>query len=152
MMLRFSPGERHPESYHLLRRGLAILEASPPEAVDVIGLRLMWQLVNSLGFAPEMTTCVRDGAAVPAGAVVFSPEEGGVLCQSCAESAARKLPHEARTDLLALLDASAPLPLLDERHTTAHRRLLARYVEHHLADGAQLPAMAFWLGRIWEAA
>ena len=152
MMLRFSPAERHPESYHLLQQGLAVLEASLPEAVDVVGLRLLWRLVNILGFAPEMKSCVRDGADVPAGAVVFSPEEGGVLCQSCAGSAARRLPQEARADLLALLDASAPLPLLDERHATAHRRLLARYVEHHLADGAQLPAMAFWLGRIWEAA
>jgi len=151
MMLRFSPSERHPESYHLIRQGLDLLGASPPEAVDVVGLRLLWRLVSVLGFAPEMTSCVRDGADVPTGAVVFSPEEGGVLCRSCAGSA-RQLPDEARADLLALLDASASLPLLDERHATAHRRLLARYVEHHLAEGAQLPAMAFWLGRVWEAA
>lgn len=152
MMVRFSPSERHPESYHLLRQGLDLLEAAPMEAVDVVGLRMLWRLVSVLGFAPEMTSCVRDGADVPTGAVVFSPEEGGVLCQSCAGSAARPLPAEARADLLALLDVSASLPLLDERHATAHRRLLARYVEHHLAEGAQLPAMAFWLGRIWEAA
>ena len=151
MMVRFSPSERHPESYHLLRQGLDLLEASPPEAVDVVGLRLLWRLVSVLGFAPEMMSCVRDGAAVPTGAVVFSPEEGGVLCRSCAGSA-RQLPDEARADLLALLDVSASLPLLDERHATAHRRLLTRYVEHHLAEGAQLPAMAFWLGRVWEAA
>jgi DNA repair protein RecO (recombination protein O) len=152
MMLRFSPSERHPESYHLVRQGLALLEAAPPDAVDVIGLRLLWQLVCVLGFAPEMTVCVRDGADLPEGAVAFSPAEGGVLCRSCAGTAARQLPNEARADLLALLDASAPLPLLDERHAAAHRRLLARYVEHHLAEGAELPAMAFWLGRIWDAA
>ncbi len=152
MMVRFSPSERHPESYHLLRQGLDLLEASPPEAVDVVGLRLLWRLVSVLGFAPEMMSCVRDGAAVPTGAVVFSPEEGGVLCEACAGSATRRLPAEARADLHALLDASAPLPLLDDRHASAHRRLLTRYVEHHLAEGAQLPAMAFWLGRVWEAA
>lgn len=152
MMLRFSPSERHPESYHLVRRGLDVLEASPPDAVDVIGLRLLWQLVRVLGFAPEMTACVRDGAPVMDGAVAFSPGEGGVLCRSCAGPAARLLPSDSRSDLLALLDASAPLPHLDERHAAAHRRLLARYVEYHLADGGVPPAMTFWLGRAWEAA
>ena len=104
MMLRFSPSERHPESYHLVRRGLEVLEASPPEAVDLVCLRLLWQLVSVLGFAPEMTSCVRDGAPVPDGAVAFSPGEGGVLCRSCAGPAARLLPSDSRTDLVALLD------------------------------------------------
>lgn len=153
MMLRFSPSERHPESYHLLRHGLEVLEASPPDVVDVVGLRLLWHLVTVLGFAPSMTACVRDGADVAAdGPVAFSPGEGGVLCQSCAGPATQRLPEDARTDLRALLDPTAPLPLFDERHAAAHRRLLARYVEHHLAEGSELPAMTFWLGRSWEPA
>lgn len=152
MMLRFSPAESHPESYHLIRRGLDVLEVSPAEVVDVVGLRVLWQLVSILGFAPELLSCVRDGTDIPPGAVAFSPGEGGVVCESCAGPAMRRLPERARADLSALLDASAPLPLLDERHATAHRRLLAHYVEYHLADGAILPAMAFWLGRAWEAA
>jgi hypothetical protein len=53
---------------------------------------------------------------------------------------------------LALLDPDAPLPALDDRHGAAHRRLLARYVRYHLAEGAELPALEFWLTRPWVAA
>ena len=53
---------------------------------------------------------------------------------------------------MALLDPDAALPALDERHGAAHRRLLARYVRYHLGEGAELPALEFWLRRPWVAA
>jgi hypothetical protein len=51
-----------------------------------------------------------------------------------------------------LLDPGATLPRLDARHSMAHRRLLARYVRHHLAEGAELPALEFWQQRPWVPA
>jgi hypothetical protein len=68
-----------------------------------------------------------------------------------AEYGATQLPPDARADLVALLDPDAALPRLDGRHGAAHRRLLARYVRYHLAEGAELPALEFWLRRPWEA-
>ena len=53
---------------------------------------------------------------------------------------------------MALLDPDAALPALDERHAAAHRRLLARYVRYHLAEGAELPGLEFWLCRPWVPA
>ena len=55
-------------------------------------------------------------------------------------------------DLIALLDSDAPLPALDDRHATAHRRLLARFVQHQVAEGADLPALEFWLREPWVSA
>lgn len=154
LMLRFAPATSHPGSYDLFRDALAILEAAPAIAVEPLSLRLLWRLVGELGFAPSLDRCARDGAPVSErGAVVFSPQDGGVLCTRCARgTVGAQLGAEDRADLTAWLDPAAELPSLDERHLAAHRRLLDRYIRHHLAEGGALPALAFWLERSWAAA
>jgi DNA repair protein RecO (recombination protein O) len=154
VMLRFAPPDPHPESYDLFRDALQALETVPAAGLEALGFRVLWHLVSVLGFAPSLDTCVRDGTLLSAeGALPFSAREGGALCPACAaEDRATQLPAEARADLVALLDLDAPLPLLDARHGAAHRRLLARYVRYHLGEGAELPALDFWLRRSWMPA
>ena len=154
VMLRFAPPDPHPESYDLVSHALAALEHAPADPVEALGFRLLWQLVGVLGFAPSLDACVRDGALLPDdGGLPFSTREGGALCAACAaELGATRLPPEARADLVALLDDGADLPRLDHRHAESHRRLLARYIRHHLGEGAELPALEFWLRRPWVAA
>jgi DNA repair protein RecO (recombination protein O) len=154
VMLRFAPPDPHPESYDLFRDALHALETAPAMAVEPLGFRLLWHLVSVLGFAPSLDACVRDGTLLPdAGGLPFSAREGGALCPACASlHGATQLPADDRADLTALLDPDAALPTLDARHAAAHRRLLARYVQHHLAEGAELPALDFWLRRPWTAA
>ena len=154
VMLRFAPADPHPESYDLLRDALSLLEVASPTALDALGFRVLWQLVSTLGFSPELEACVRDGTRLPAdGGLAFSTREGGALCAACAAAlGASQLPADARADLGALMDASAELPPLDHRHAESHRRLLARYIRHHLGEGAELPALDFWLRRPWVAA
>ena len=154
VMLHFAPADPHPESYDLFRDALHALEQSPPVEVESLGFRLLWHLVSVLGFAPSLYTCVRDGTRLPVeGVLPFSTREGGALCPACAaQHGATQLPAEARADLAALLDPDAELPVLDERHGAAHRRLLARYIRYHLGEGAELPALEFWLRRPWMAA
>ena len=152
-MLRFAPATGHPESYDLFRAALEILEAAPAVAVEPLSLRLVWRLVSVLGFAPSLTRCAKDGAPLPEGDAVFSPQDGGMLCDGCARGVmGARLPAADRADLEAWLDPSAELPSPAERHLAAHRRLLDRYIRHHLAEGAALPALAFWLERSWAAA
>ena len=124
------------------------------EEVDASGFRMLWLLVSVLGFAPSLDSCARDGAVLPdTGGLPFNTREGGALCLACAaEHGATQLPPDARTDLEALLDPGAELPVLDARHAESHRRLLARYIRHHLGEGAELPALDFWLRRPWRAA
>jgi DNA repair protein RecO (recombination protein O) len=152
VMLRFAPPDPHPESFDLLRDSLGALESAPSDSVEALGLRLLWRQVAILGFAPSLEACVLDGVAVPAhGPLQFSAREGGALCSTCAaQHGATQLPEDARVDLEHLLDPSLPLPTLDARHAAAHRRLLARYIRHHLAEGAELPALEFWMRRPWE--
>ena len=100
VMLRFAPPDPHPESFDLLRNALAVMESSPAEAVEALGLRLLWQQVGILGFAPSLDACVLDGIAVPVdGALTFSASEGGALCAGCAaHHGATRLPERSRID------------------------------------------------------
>ena len=151
LMARFAPPDPHVESFETLRAALAALEHADPAVVRALGIRVVWELVSVLGFAPALDACVRDGAPVPAGALAFSPPEGGALCADCAGPAGGvRLPAEARSDLARLLDGGAPLPALDARNAAAHERLLARYIRWHLAEGAELPAVEFWTRRPWR--
>lgn len=154
IMLRFAPSEPHPASFDVLRESIALLESVPAAAIDAVGIRLVWQLVSSLGFAPALDECVRDGAPLPeSGPVAFSTREGGSLCARCASQLeATRLPAESRTALAALVDPDADLPDLDPKHAAAHRRLAARFVRFHLGEGATLPALEFWERRPWVAA
>ncbi len=154
VILRFAPPDPHPESFDVLQQALTELEAAPRESLEPLGFRLLWRLVSVLGFAPSLEACVIDGVQLDAGGMLpFSTREGGALCPACAsQRGATNLPPEDRADLLALLDPAAALPVLDSRHGAAHRRLLARYIRYHLAEGAELPALEFWLQRPWAAA
>jgi recombinational DNA repair protein (RecF pathway) len=152
-MVRFAPPDPHPESYDRLRDALTLLEEVPADGVEPLGFRVVWQLVSVLGFEPSLGACVRDGLEIAEGGMAFSTREGGALCPTCAAAhGATRLPEQARADLAALLDPEAPLPVLDRRHAESHRRLLGRYIRYHLAEGAELPALEFWLTRPWKAA
>lgn len=153
LMLRFAPANPHPTSYDLFRDALAVIEAAPAIAVEPLGLRALWRLVSVLGFAPALFACARDGVAVPPDvSASFSAQDGGVLCPTCARgTVGAELNPADRADLAAFVDFEASLPPLDERHLAAHRRLLERYIRHHLGEGAALPALAFWLTRSWAA-
>jgi DNA repair protein RecO (recombination protein O) len=151
---RFSPSESHPDSYDILSGALRVLETAPAEAVEVLALRMLWRLVSVLGFAPALARCARDGAPLSAeGPLRFSAGEGGGLCPRCGEGQGTTvLSAGDRADLAALVRADADLPVLDERHAAAHRRLFARFLRHHLAEGGALPGVSFWEDRPWAAA
>jgi DNA repair protein RecO (recombination protein O) len=154
VMLRFSPADPHPEAYQFLQHALALLESVPATQVPALGLRLLWTLVSILGFAPALDGCVRDGVPIPEeGPLPFSTEEGGALCVACAASrTTTRLAASDRADLETLLDLDVPLPTFDAPHDAAHRRLLARYIQHHVAEGSSLPALEFWQNRPWRSA
>jgi DNA repair protein RecO (recombination protein O) len=152
VMARVGPTAPHPEIFDLLRDSLSLLETAPAEALDAVGLRLLWRLIEELGFQPALEHCVRCGAVTGAdGDLLFGPEEGGALCRNCAPaSGPARLGAADRAALAALTGGGVDLPELDRRHAAAHRRLLARFVRWHVAEGQMLPALEFWSGHSWE--
>jgi DNA repair protein RecO (recombination protein O) len=153
VMLKMAPAAPLAVAYDTFVRALdALTQDEPaPARVDAVAVRWLWLLVGVLGFAPALDACVRDGTPVAGnGAVTFSAADGGVLCTRCAPATARgsaavtRLPPPAYRDLLALNDAGAELPVLDAAHTAAHRRLVARFVRHHLGEAGASRALDFW--------
>jgi recombinational DNA repair protein (RecF pathway) len=136
-----------------LCQAIGELEQASPDQAEAVGLRGLWTLVTLLGFEPSLAACTIDGTVLSeTGSVAFSVVEGGALCAECARSrAANWLAADDRADLARLLDPAAPLPRLDSRHAMAHRRLLARFIHYQVAEGANLPALDFWLREPWES-
>ena len=151
VMLRFAPGEGHSESFHALRNWLDALEIADVAQVEAVGLRALWTLVSSLGFEPTLDACVRCASQLPPEELSFDPEAGGALCRSCERSGTpARLGSADRADLESLIFPSdSSLPGLTGKQAAAHRRLLARYIQHHLGEGAALPAIDFWIRRPW---
>ncbi|MBP6443498.1 MAG: DNA repair protein RecO [Gemmatimonadales bacterium] len=144
LAVRFVPPIGNPPLFDEIRQAVALIELAPLDAVEVVGLRALWRLIGDLGLGPALEHCARDGADLPEGAVAFSLGDGGFLCAACARGAgAARLAAEDRAAVVALLTPGADLPVLDAPHAAAHRRLLARWVGHHLADG-ELPALEAW--------
>lgn len=159
VMLKMAPPAPLPAAYQAFTKGLDALARAAPEQADAVASRWLWLLVGVLGFAPQLDACVRDGRAV-SGTVAFSPAEGGVLCASCAglkPPPPTRLPPQAYRDLRALNDEQAELPALDAAHAAAHRRLVARFVRHHLGEVAgqrngkqeRSSAIDIWERRAW---
>jgi DNA repair protein RecO (recombination protein O) len=154
VMLKMAPAAPLAAAYDTLTHGLDALAAARPDQVDAVAARWVWLLVGVLGFAPELDACVRDGSPVTGngggGTVAFSAADGGVLCSRCAgPQPPTRLPHQAYRDLLTLNDAGAELPALDAAHGAAHRRLVARFVRHHLGESGALRALDFWEHHAW---
>lgn len=151
LMLRLVPADAHPESFDLLESSLLTLQQLAEADVPAAALRAVWRLVASLGFQPSLDRCARDGRTLAAeGEIAFSVPDGGFLCAGCARGAeVLTLPRSAVETIRLLLDPNAILPRLDPRHAAAHRRLLTRYLRHHVGEGAPLPALEFWGTHAW---
>lgn len=149
VMLRCAPAAPNPEAFEVLRTGLDAIEIADDLVLHLVALRLLWRLVGVLGFAPALDHCARSGTPLDARAgVAFSPSDGGALCPRCAVGLpVSRLTPEDTSALRHLVTGEGELPLLDDKHAAAHRRLLARWIREHLGEGAPLPALELWQER-----
>jgi DNA repair protein RecO (recombination protein O) len=156
VMMKMAPPAPLAAAYDVLVQGLDLLVEVPADSVAAAAVRALWLLTAVLGFGPSLQVCVRDGAAITSengATIAFDGSEGGVLCASCARMthAPTQLPPSDYHALLALNDAASPLPELDLPHAAAHRRLVARFVRHHLdAAPASLTALESWERHTWR--
>jgi len=152
LMMRCAPAEPQPMLFDLVAGRLDRLASVDGERVATAGMAALWSLVKALGFAPALSTCVRDGHPLPAGAAGFSVPEGGFLCRRCtSERTTTVLEAADRAALEGFVAGNDEVPPgWSPRHAAAHRRLLARFIEHHLAEGHRLKAVAFWENPSWN--
>jgi DNA repair protein RecO (recombination protein O) len=94
LLLRITPEEQpHPNLYHLLKEGLALLETGVNLQFSTI--LFMAYLIAESGYQPRWHHCVRCNRATQAthvtntshaGSRLFSYKDGGLICPQCATS------------------------------------------------------------------
>jgi DNA repair protein RecO (recombination protein O) len=145
LVLRCSPADPQPRVFAVLSAGLNRLSAAPVEDLGAVGLASIWWMISMLGFSPSLDRCARDGRPVERAPAPFSVTDGGFLCHACARGAGKRVPLDDRRALEGFVqgDGAAEPPLTAAR-ARAHRQLAVRFVRHHLAEGRDLKALAFW--------
>ncbi len=148
LVLRFAPPEPHPEIFTLVVRELDHLAAVPAERLPAAALAALWAVIAALGFTPSVDVCARDGRTLPAGKIAFSVPDGGFLCTACAragKTTTLAAPHRGVFEQL-VVGSAGEVGVLAARDAAAHRRLLVRFVERHVAEGREVRALCFWEG------
>jgi DNA repair protein RecO (recombination protein O) len=147
IVIRCAPAEGHAEIHAMVRDALTRLETVPVTGLPATALRTLWSVVAILGFAPSLDTCARDGRPVRGGAATFSVADGGVLCPRCARGGGgtTTVPAVDRAQLERWITGDGEVDeVLDRKRAAAHLRLLLRFVERHVSEGAELKALALW--------
>jgi DNA repair protein RecO (recombination protein O) len=141
LVLRTASEESQPELFDVVTHGLDQLDCVAAEGLEVAVLAAAWRTIAVLGFAPELDACIACGCDIDADAdVTFDYSAGGVRCDACAAGLpGRRIPGSARQALRAFCRAA--VVCVDV--TAGHWRLLGRYLEHHLLEGAQLRSLHF---------
>jgi DNA repair protein RecO (recombination protein O) len=127
--------------YDAVAGGLDRLAAATDDAVECAVLAAAWHVVAMLGFAPDLDGCIRCGTVIAGElAASFDYAAGGLRCDACAAGLpGRRIPPRARTALAGFSRGEAvPVAV-----TAGHWRLLSRFLEHHLLDGAPLRSLHF---------
>ncbi len=146
LVLRHAGQEPHALLYDTLVQRLGRLEETDPECIVGEVLALGWQIVDLLGFAPELDRCTACGAEVPSdaeGAAMarFDVEAGGIRGpECCAPTESRRIGPVARAQLADLLRGAAPADLL---LPAAHLALLDDFVTAHMLGGVRLESFRF---------
>ncbi len=145
LVLRFSPEEPDPDAYDRLVYELDRLTVAPADELDATALAALWGVVRTLGFAPSIDGCARDGRPLPVGTCGFSVQDGGFVCNPCAALVnTSRLTAGDRATLEQFVTGNSDVPPLSSRHAAAHRRLFSRFVQRHVAEGRELKALTFW--------
>jgi DNA repair protein RecO (recombination protein O) len=141
LVMRTASEDVQPALYDATVQGLDRLVAADPDQVEVAVLAAAWHLINVLGFAPELQSCVVCSAGIEDRAdVCFDYAAGGLRCDPCAVGLpGRRLPARARSAIRAYADGD-PVPAAV---TVGHWRLLSRYLEHHILEGTPLRSLQF---------
>jgi len=135
-----------PDVYALLTGAVgAIASAAAPQSLLP---RFSLRLLEMLGLAPPLTTCVRCGAALEKGTVWLDAESGGIVDALCRERW-RDLPELSESDLINLRALALPKERAGAASLVATPRAGAAVEEliaHHLGKRPKALAHLHGLG------
>jgi len=141
LVLRSGIEEPDVDLFDTVRSALDRIQDARPDQVEAMVLGETWALIATLGFAPALDECIGCGRSLGDDEEAsFDYAAGGVRCAACAAGMpGRVLPAHARVALMRLMQGEH----VQLDRTSAHWRLLARFLAHHVLDGATLKSLAF---------
>lgn len=141
LVLRTASEEAQHGLFGVVSGGLDRLLEAEPHAVESTLLATVWSVISVLGFQPSLDDCIACAAPIDGGrAATFDYAAGGFRCDACAAGLpGRRIPVHARAALGAFCRGEAAHVTVTE----GHWRLLTRYLEHHLLEGAPLRSLHF---------
>jgi DNA repair protein RecO (recombination protein O) len=125
-----------------------VLSSSSCRAPALLFFAFEWELLERHGMAPEIDSCLscgREGEALTASTLWFSPAEGGLVCAECSGQATagmRPLSHRARQLLQQMSHSGLAVSGADPLDGRLRRELgaaLHHFMGYHL-PGYRLPA------------
>lgn len=129
------PGEVVTRPFELLLEAFTALEAGSPPTLLVA--HFLIQLLDALGYRPELFACLRCGDALQPGLNYISVPQGGALCPRCGPTQAdargievdvlKIMRHLQRTETLGALTITLPRALVAQVD-----RQIRAFVEHHI--------------------
>jgi DNA repair protein RecO (recombination protein O) len=143
LVLQHAGEEANEPLFAAVDEALDRIEACPDASVIASSLAGAWSVVNTLGYAPILESCVL--CATPLGVEEtgrFDFSAGGVRCVRCStEGVGPRVGPGARAQLRTLvMGESTATPLLRPR---AHLQLLSDFVTHHVSGASPLESFAF---------
>lgn len=141
LVLRTASEEGQPGLFDAVSEGLDQLLAAETAVVECTLLATVWRVISVLGFQPALDDCIVCGTAIDRGvAASFDYAAGGLRCDACAAGMpGRRIPVHARNALAAFCLGET----VNVAVTEGHWRLLSRYLDHHLLEGAPLRSLHF---------
>jgi len=143
LVLSHAEQERHDGLFEALERALDRVESSDVDDLPAVVLGGLWTLIDALGFAPQVQSCVRCGNVLgPEEMGRFDVVSGGVRCAACAEVVTGpRMGPIARGQLAAMLAGETPALT----HARQHFSLVADFIAHHVVP-KPLKSMPFLTG------
>lgn len=137
LVMRLAPEHRDDRLYQTLTDGLDALMAADAGRGCTTGLRQIWSLVATLGFQPELGSCVVCGRSIGGGGARFDFEAGGLRCLECPPTG----PTIERNELASLRGLVSGT--LTDPMSGPQGRWLSDFIRYHMTEGAQLRSLPF---------
>jgi len=150
LILRTSGEDASGQSFEALDMALSGMEQVADDQVWSRILAGAWEIVGTLGYAPDMAACGSCGRAAQDSEMFrFSLKEGGVVCERCSTPALPRLGPGARKQLSAFLNGThgtssmigdSPM-VLEDAHRRPHLILLGDFVTYHVTGDPPLKSL-----------
>jgi len=141
LLLRVGTESADPDLFESVRAAFDTIDQATDADLESRVLAEAWALIAHLGFAPSLEACITcDRPVEPDADVLFDYTAGGVRCPDCSAGVGGRIVPAAARDALRRLAAGEAITL---PRTEAHWRLLARYLSHHVLEGASLKSFEF---------